>query len=97
MLIFFSLLQGLLNLRSQARENIIIGLGIVLGTLPLIHQRDVDKRHQANGMIALASLISLGIRVVAICYQLSGSTVIDFVLAVHSDLDFLVIDVQSYM
>ena len=51
------LLQRFLNLRSQLSKNTIIGSRVVLATLPLIHQGNVNQRHQRDCVLALTTLI----------------------------------------
>ena len=49
-------LQCFLNLRSQLSKNTIIGCRIVLTALAFQHQRDVDQRHQRDGVLTLQAL-----------------------------------------
>lgn len=90
-------LQGFLNLRSQLRKNTIIGCRVVLAAFPLQHQRDVDQRHQRDGMLTLLSLISLRIGVITVRDELGGLAVVLLIGAVYRHFDFLVVDVQPYM
>ena len=90
-------LQCFLNLRSQLSKNTIIRSRIVLAALPLIHQRDVDQRHQRDGMLTLLPLISLRIGIITGSDEFGGLTVEFLIGAVHRHLDIFVVDVQPYM
>ena len=58
-LMFSAFTEGILDFLCQFGENIIIGRGIVVGTLFLLHRRGVNQRHQRYCMITLAPLIGL--------------------------------------
>ena len=90
-------LQRFLDLRSQLRKNTIIGRRVVLGALLLIHQGDVNQRHQRDCMFTLTALIRLSIGVITVGDELGCPTIQFLVIAVHRHFDFLVVDVQPYM
>ena len=90
-------LQCLLNLRSQLRENTIIGSRIVLTVFTFIEQRHIYQRHQRNSVLALLTLISLRISIITVCDELGCLTVELFIGTVDRHLDLLIVDVQPYM
>ena len=90
-------LQCFLNLRSQLSKNTIIGCRVVLAALAFQHQRDVDQRHQRDGMLTLLTLISLRISILTVGDEL-GCPAVELLLgAIDRHFDFLVVDVQPYM
>ena len=97
MLMFFLLTEGFLDFSRQFGKNIIIGRGIIMGTLFLIHQRDVDQRHQRYCMITLAPFICLRIGIIALCDELGCTTIVFLIVAIDYDFYFLVVDVQPDM
>ena len=90
-------LQCFLNLRSQLSKNILIGRRVVLLTVPLIHQGNVNQRHQRDCMLALAALIRLSIGVITVGNELGCLSIQFFIRTVDRHFDFLVVDVQLYM
>ncbi len=90
-------LQCFLNLRSQLGKNIIIGCRIVLTALLLQHQRDVDQRHQRDGVLTLLTLLSLRIGVITVGDELGCPAVVLLIGTVDRHFDLLVVDVQPYM
>ena len=97
MLMFFLLTEGFLDFGRQPGKNIIIGRGIIMCTLLLIHQRDVDKRHQRYCMITLAPFICLCISIVALRDELGCATIEFLIIAIDHDFYFLVVDMQPDM
>ena len=81
-------LQRFFNLRSQLSKNTFIGCRIVFGTLALIHQGDINQRHQRDCMLPLATLVSLSIGIITVGYELSRSTIILLVGTINRHLDF---------
>ncbi len=59
-------LKCLLYFRSQLSENTIIRVGVIIAALTLVHQGNIDKRHQSYRMLALLTLISLRIGVITV-------------------------------
>ena len=90
-------LQCFLNFRSQLSKNTIIGCRIVLSEFTLIQQRDVDQRHQRNGVLALLTLICLRIGIITVGDEFGCLTVELFIGTVDRHFDFLVVDVQLDM
>ena len=90
-------LQRFFNLRSQLSKNTFIGCRIVFGTQALIHQGDINQRHQRDCMLPLATLVSLSIDIITVGYELSRSTIILLVGTINRHLDFLIVDMQLYM
>ena len=99
-MLMFSLLlltEGFLDFAGQLGKNIIIGRGIIVRTLLLIHQRNVNQCHQRHCMITLAPLICLCIGIIALGDELGCGTIEFFVVTIDDNLDFLVINVQLNM
>ena len=91
------LLQRFLNLRSQPSKNTIIGSCVIFAMLPLIHQGNVNQRHQRDCVLALTTLISLCIGIIAVGDELGCLTVILLVGTFHRHLYLFIVDVQPYM
>ena len=66
-------LQRFFNLRSQLSKNTFIGCRIVFGTLALIHQGDINQRHQRDCMLPLTTFVSLSIGIITVGYELGVS------------------------
>ena len=49
-------LKCLLYFRSQLSENTIVGISVVVAALTLVHQGDINQRHERYGMLALLTL-----------------------------------------
>ena len=94
---FSPLLEHVVDFRSQLIENRIVWGCIVVTFLPFIHQSNVYKGHQRDGMISLSAFIGLCISVVAVSNEFGGSAVINLIIAIYRHLYLLVIDVQPYM
>ena len=96
---FLSLLLAkcILYLLCQPGKNIVVGFGIVVGTLLLIHQCDVDERHQRYRMIILAPFVCLSIGIVALRDLLGCQTVELLVVTVDDDFYLLIVDMQPDM
>ena len=91
------LFQRVFNLCSQACKNIIIGRGIIVGTLFLIHQRNIDEGHQRHCMFTLAPFICLSISIVALSDELGGCTIVLLFIAFDDDFYLFVVHVQRDM
>ena len=87
------LVKRTFNFGRKPCKNIIIGGGVVVGALFLIHERNVYQRHQRYGVVALTSLVGLGVGVVPLGDELGGQPVVLFVFAVDDNFYLLVVDV----
>ena len=89
--------QHIFHLSGQPGKNIIVRHRIVVTMLLLIHECDVDERHERNHMIILPALISLGVGIIAVGDELGCQAIELFVLTVDDDIYLFVVDVQPDM
>ena len=89
--------QRVFNLSGQSCKNIIIGRRIIICTLLLMHQRNVDECHQCYDVITLTPFICLRIGIVALGDELGSGTIVLLVIAFDDDFYLFVVDVQSDM
>ena len=89
LLLFFS--ESDFNLFGQTCENIHQRSHIISCTLLLIPECDINHSHQRNCMVAFASFIQLGIGIVPVGYQFSGSAIKLFFGAVDHHFYLLII------
>lgn len=82
---------------GQTCENIIIGHRIIVCKLLLMHQRNVDERHQRNGMIALTTFVVGRIGIVALRNELGCIAIVLLIFWSNHHFYFFVIDVQRDM
>ena len=93
----FSLIEDILDFSRQLGENINIGRGIVMGTLFLTHQRNVDECHQRHSVFTFAPFICLSIGIVALGDELGCTAIVFLVVTVDDNFYVFVIDVQPDM
>lgn len=89
--------QCILHLSGQPGKNIIVRHRIVVTMLLLIHERNVDERHERYQVITLPTLICLGIGIVPVGDELGCQPIELFVLAIDDDVYLFVVDVQPDM
>ena len=97
MLIKIFSLKGFFNFRSQLCENTIIGISVVVATLTLVHQSDIDKRHERNRMLALLTFISLRVGVITVGDEFGCLTIEFLVGTLDGYFDFFIVDMQPDM
>ena len=90
-------LKCLLYFRSQLSENTIVGISVVVAALTLVHQGDINQRHERYGMLALLTLISLRIGVITVGNEFGCLTLEFLVGTLDGYFDFFVVDVQPDM
>ena len=86
------LTEGILDFAGQLSKNIIIGRGIIMRTLLLIHQRNINQSHQRHCMITLAPFICLCIGIVALSDELGCSTIEFFVVTIDDNFYFFIVN-----
>ena len=89
--------KSILHLLGQLGENIIIGRRIVVRMFFLVHQRNINQRHQRYRMVALTPLIGLGVGGLAFGDEFCCQAIVFLVVPVDDNLYLFVIDVQPDM